>query len=48
MHVNVTLDLLEVDKTAQVNLISLQQYLEKSCMTRSTTAPHHSATFQEN
>ena len=28
MYVNVTVDLLEVDKTAQVNLISLQQYLE--------------------
>ena len=28
MHVNVSVDLLEVDKTAQVNLISLQQYLE--------------------
>ena len=28
MYVNVSVDLLEVDKTAQVNLISLQQYLE--------------------
>ena len=28
MHVNVTLDILEMDKTAQANLISLQQYLD--------------------
>ena len=28
MYVNVTLDILEMDKTAQANLISLQQYLD--------------------
>ena len=28
MYVNVTLDILEMEKTAQVNLISSQQYVE--------------------
>ena len=28
VYVNVTLDILEMDKTAQANLISLQQYLD--------------------
>ena len=28
MYVNVTLDILEMDRTAQANLISLQQYLD--------------------
>ena len=28
MYVNVTLDILEMDKTAQANLISLKQYLD--------------------
>ena len=31
MYVNVSLDILEMDKTAQVNLISSRQYLERSC-----------------
>ena len=51
MYVNVTLDILEMDETAQVNLIFLATcilYLEQSCMTRWTTAPHHSAALQEN
>ena len=37
-----------MEKTAQVNLISSLQYLEQSCMTRLTTAPHHSAVLQDN
>ena len=48
MHVNVTLDILEMDKTAQVNLISSLQYVEQSCMTRSTTVLHHSTALQDN
>ena len=48
MYVNVTLDILEMDKTAQVNLISSLQYVERSCMTRSTTVLHHSAALQDN
>ena len=48
MYVNVTLDILEMDKTAQVNLISSLQYVEQSCMTRSTTVLHHSAALQDN
>ena len=47
MYVNVMLDMLEMDETAQVNLISSLQYFAYSCMTRSTTAPHHSAALQE-
>ena len=48
VHVNVSLDILEMDKTAKVNLMSSLQYLEYSCMTRLTTAPHHSAVLQDN
>ena len=48
MYVNVTLDILEMDKTAQVNLISSLQYVEQSCMTPSTTVLHHSAALQDN
>ena len=48
MYVNVTLDILEMDKTAQVNLISSLQYVEQSSMTPSTTVLHHSAVLQDN
>ena len=48
IHVNVSVDILEMDKTAQVNLIFSLQYLEYSCMTRLTTTPHHSAALQDN
>ena len=48
VYVNVTLDILEMDKTAQVNLISSLQYVEQSCMTPSTTVLHHSAALQDN
>ena len=48
MYVNVTVDILEMDKTAQVNLISSLQYVEQSSMTPSTTVLHHSAALQNN
>ena len=48
VYVNVTLDILEMDKTAQVNLISSLQYVEQSSMTPSTTVLHHSAVLQDN
>ena len=47
MYVNAMLDILEMDETAQVILISSLQYLEKTCMTRLTTAPHHAAALQD-
>ena len=48
MYVNVTVDILEMDKTAQVNLISSLQYVKQSSMTPSTTVLHHSAALPNN
>ena len=48
MYVNVIVDILEMDKTAQVNLISSLQYVEQSSITPSTTVLHHSAALPNN